>query len=222
MSKTISKHIGEGFGKGELYAALAYDATDQFGGMKIKSLMLNSTEKLFFRDSGLYLNSSADGTLDVVGDTILNLSAPTTNVDGATLFKVTPDTLVSGNLACSSRLFQKNTTTSNTSGATVTYTAAEIVGGYIIDAASEACAATTATGTELVAAVPNCVDGSSFLFILKNDAAGAYTITLGGGTDVTITGTATVAQNNTKVFLVVITSVSSHTATFYSIGTMVH
>jgi len=38
MSETISKHIGEGFGKGELYAALAYDSSDVFGGMQIKSI----------------------------------------------------------------------------------------------------------------------------------------------------------------------------------------
>jgi len=38
MSETISKHIGEGFGKGEIYAALAYDTSDAFGGMKIKGI----------------------------------------------------------------------------------------------------------------------------------------------------------------------------------------
>lgn len=38
--ETISKHIGEGFGKGELYAALAFDATDQFGGIRIKRINL--------------------------------------------------------------------------------------------------------------------------------------------------------------------------------------
>ena len=39
--ETISKHIGEGFGKGELYAALAYDSTDAFGGMAIKNVRFN-------------------------------------------------------------------------------------------------------------------------------------------------------------------------------------
>ena len=38
MAETISKHIGEGFGKGELYAALAYSSSDVFGGMQIKQL----------------------------------------------------------------------------------------------------------------------------------------------------------------------------------------
>ena len=39
--ETISKHIGEGFGRGELYAALAYDSSDAFGGMAIKQVRFN-------------------------------------------------------------------------------------------------------------------------------------------------------------------------------------
>jgi len=38
MAQTISKHIGEGFGKGELYAALAYNSSDVFGGVSIKGI----------------------------------------------------------------------------------------------------------------------------------------------------------------------------------------
>ena len=41
MTQTIRKSIGEGFAKGELYAALAYDTTDRFGGMKIKGISFN-------------------------------------------------------------------------------------------------------------------------------------------------------------------------------------
>lgn len=43
MSQTIKKSIGEGFGKGELYAALAYDSTDRFGGMRVKSMYFSKT-----------------------------------------------------------------------------------------------------------------------------------------------------------------------------------
>jgi len=43
MSETIKKHIGEGFGKGELYAALAYDSSDAFGGMRVKSMYFSKT-----------------------------------------------------------------------------------------------------------------------------------------------------------------------------------
>jgi len=70
MAETISKHIGEGFGKGELYAALAYDSGDVFGGMKIKSIMHNEDEKAYFRDANAYIYSSATGVLDIVATTV--------------------------------------------------------------------------------------------------------------------------------------------------------
>lgn len=38
-------------------------------------ITIPSTNKLFFRDSDLYLYSSSDGTLDVVGDTFVNVTA---------------------------------------------------------------------------------------------------------------------------------------------------
>ena len=98
MTQTIAKHIGEGFGKGELYAALAYDATDAFGGMKIKALMLNSTGRISFLDANAYIYSSATTVLDLVATTI--------NITGSTLTSftapisigstTTPQTLVAG------------------------------------------------------------------------------------------------------------------------------
>ena len=118
--------------------------------------------------------------------------------------------------------FPYTTLTTLTSGATVTYTAAQMLGGYISDTITAACAATTPTATALVAAIPNAVIGTSFLFILKNTAASAISITLTGVSDVTITGTATVAQANTKIWLGMVTAVSTPAVTFYSIGTMVH
>ena len=53
-------------------------------------VLLTTTEKLQFRDTGLYINSSVDGQLDIVADTELEITAPTidlnsqiTIVDGA-------------------------------------------------------------------------------------------------------------------------------------------
>lgn len=70
MSTTISKRIGEGVGRGELYAALAYDASDKFGGYQIKDVMTNSTYKHYFCDTATYIYSSASGTLNIVGTTV--------------------------------------------------------------------------------------------------------------------------------------------------------
>lgn len=70
MSQTITKSIGQGFAKNPIYAALAYDATDRFGGYQIKDVMHNTTYKVYFRNTTTYINSSADGTLALVGTTI--------------------------------------------------------------------------------------------------------------------------------------------------------
>jgi len=79
MSQTIKKSVGEGWGKGELYAALAYDATDRFGGMKIKALMLNSTGRISFLDANAYIYSSVTTQLDLVATTIAFSGAMTAN-----------------------------------------------------------------------------------------------------------------------------------------------
>jgi len=70
MSTTITKAIGEGFDKNAIYAALAYDEDDHFGGYQIKSVCLNSTYKLYFRDTSQYIYSSAASTLDIVAATV--------------------------------------------------------------------------------------------------------------------------------------------------------
>uniref|UniRef100_A0A6M3LCF6 Uncharacterized protein n=1 Tax=viral metagenome TaxID=1070528 RepID=A0A6M3LCF6_9ZZZZ len=82
MSQTIKKTIGQGWGKGDLYNALAYDATDKFGGLKIKALMLNSTGRISFLDANAYIYSSVTTQLDLVATTIA--LAGITTVTGAT------------------------------------------------------------------------------------------------------------------------------------------
>ena len=46
-------------------------------------LTLNSTNKLLFRDTGLYINSSTDGHLDLVADTEIQIAATTIDINGA-------------------------------------------------------------------------------------------------------------------------------------------
>jgi hypothetical protein len=45
-------------------------------------LTLNSTNKLLFRDTGLYINSSTDGQLDIVADTEVQIAATTIDING--------------------------------------------------------------------------------------------------------------------------------------------
>lgn len=75
MTQTISKAIGESLaGKGELYAALAYDTSDKFGGYQIKSICLNWASyedgdgRVCFYDEGMYIAPYTTDELDIVAD----------------------------------------------------------------------------------------------------------------------------------------------------------
>ncbi len=75
---------------------------------------------------------------------------------------------------------------------------------------------TTPTAAAIIANVPNAQVGDSWIFFLRNDSGSANTLTLGAGTNVTLTGTMTVAQNVTRMFVVTITSATA--VTFQSMG----
>lgn len=119
--------------------------------------------------------------------------------------------------------------TETTAGA-VTYTAAQVLGGLILrDPNGAARSDVTPTAALLNAAIAGAAVGASFEFTIRNTADAAETITVTAGTGVTLSGTMTIAQNNSKRFLAVITAVSSRgvvgssdTITIYSLGTVVH
>ena len=103
----------------------------------------------------------------------------------------------------------------------VTYTAAQLLGGLILrDPAGAGRADVTPTAALIIAAITQAGVGSSFEFTIRNTANDAETITVTAGTDVTLSGTMTIAQNNSKRFLCVVTSATE--VTIYSLGTVVH
>ena len=46
-------------------------------------ILIASTEKIQFRDTAIYINSSADGQLDLVADTEIQIAATTVDINGA-------------------------------------------------------------------------------------------------------------------------------------------
>lgn len=113
-----------------------------------------------------------------------------------------------------------NPVTKTTAGA-VTYTADELSRGLILrDPNGAGRSDVFPTATQLYNELGKPAVGSSFKFIIRNTADAAETITMTVGTGITISGTATIAQNNTKIFVAVFTSPSA--VTIYSIGTLVH
>jgi hypothetical protein len=66
---------------------------------------------------------------------------------------------------------------------------------------------TTRTAAQMFADIPGCYVGFSWMIFVKNTNAGTTTIV--GGTGVTITGTATVAQNTTRILQATFTGASA-------------
>lgn len=115
-------------------------------------------------------------------------------------------------------------TTDDTAGV-VTYTAAELIGGLILrDPNGGARSDVTPDADEIWNALKvmgqDLPAGISFEFTIKNTANGAETITVTAGSNVTLEGTMTIAQNNSKRFLVVCNARDD--VDIYSLGTVVH
>lgn len=114
-----------------------------------------------------------------------------------------------------------------TQATAVTLTAAQVLGGLILLDPDGGTTATMPTFTLLAAAIQGVAVGCSFEFTIRNTAGGAETITVAAGTGGTTSGTMTIAQSNSKRFLVVFTSSTGvlnggtpDGYTIYSLGTV--
>lgn len=79
--------------------------------------------------------------------------------------------------------------------------------------------ATTDTAANIIAAIPQAQRYVGFTYKLRviNESSGAFAWTVVGGTGVTVTGTATVAQNTWREFVVTIATAT--TVTLQNVGT---
>lgn len=95
---------------------------------------------------------------------------------------------------------------SSTAVGTVTLTIDQMF-GLLNGTPTGAATYTTPTATALCNAFPSVASGGGpatnfgLLFVVINTSGGANTITMAGGTGVTASGTLTIAQNNSRVFL---------------------
>ena len=105
--------------------------------------------------------------------------------------------------------------------ATATLTAAQSYNSIVRGVPTAAATYTTATAAAVVAAIGgDCAIGTSFRVVVINASAGANTITVAGGSGVTVTGVATVVQNASKEFIGYVAAVESgsEAITLYSLG----
>jgi hypothetical protein len=124
------------------------------------------------------------------------------------------------------KLMGRTTVTTLSTAGALTLTAAQVLGGLILrDPNGGARTDTLPTAALLLAAIQNegqFEAGTSFEFTIRNTADAAETITVAAGTGGTTSGTMTIAQNNSKRFVVVFTNTSTAAYTIYSLGTVVH
>ena len=120
ITKLLGNTLTFGAGTAGTDITITYDGETNDGVMKwmededyfefSDDILIASTEKLQFRDTAIYINSSADGQLDLVADTEIQIASPTIDMNGAVD--------ISGNLGVGGNLTVTGTTTFN--GGTLT------------------------------------------------------------------------------------------------------
>ena len=124
----------------------------------------------------------------------------------------------------STLVYDTTTPATETTAAAVTYTVTQVLGGLILrDPNGAARADLLPTAAAIVAAIEGVQLQTSFEFTIRNTADAAETITVTTNTGLTLSGTMTIAQNNSKRFKAVVTNITSGTeaVTVYSLGTVV-
>lgn len=84
-----------------------------------------------------------------------------------------------------------------------TYTGLAMVGGIIRRTSTGTTQDSSATATDIINAIPGAVVGQSFPCIIANMGSGTFT--LGGNTGITLTGTATIARFQSRLFIGTVT-----------------
>jgi hypothetical protein len=150
---------------------------------------------------------TAGAGMTLLGDTVIPplgsriLTAIRTSATAVTVLAANPLALPSqvGNVA-----------SANATNSDQTYTAAQVVGGYLVRTLGANRTDTLPLGSAITTALPSLGVGSTFDFVIKNASAGAFTITLAGASGTTLIGTITVAQNETAVLRFVKTAASAY------------
>ena len=149
--------------------------------------------------------------------TMSNTTTVTFPTTGTLATLLGTESLAAKTIVQASNDFPKTTVLAANTAGVMTFTAAQLIGGLIVRTAMGAARSdVTDSATNIVAAIPNYVVGTSFEFGILNQTA-TYTETLTAGSGVTITGTATTATLCYHRYLAVITSASA--VTIYSLGT---
>jgi cytoskeletal protein CcmA (bactofilin family) len=192
-------------------------------------ILIASTEKIQFRDTAIYINSSTDGQLDLVADTEIQIAATTVDINGAV--DVSGNLSVGGNLDVTGTIDFSDSNISNVGSLaldTITNDGTDITldssGDIILDAGGANITfkddgtsildiANNSSDVELTVSVADKnfaikgTDGASAITALDIDMALAGKATFNGdvvvGGDLTITGDDLVMGTNTSGHLLI-------------------
>ena len=179
-------------------------------------ILLSTTEKLQFRDTAIYINSSTDGQLDLVADTEIQIAATTIDINGAV--DVSGNLSVGGNLDVTGTLDLSDSNFTNVgsiqldsiAGDGDTDTSITFSGSDVITVAAGGSNQVTFTDGAIVPSTDNDIDlGTSsvefkdafFDGTVTTDALVADTADINGGTldGVTIGGSSAAAITGTTI-----------------------
>lgn len=107
----------------------------------------------------------------------------------------------------------------STGTTTTTFTAGQLTGAAVTvydSTATTPGSIATRTATEMFGDIPNAAVGATYILIVRNSSGSANTMTITAGTGVTLTGTMTIAQTVSRVFVVTLTSATA--ITIQSVG----
>jgi len=164
-------------------------------------ILIATTEKLQFRDTGLYINSSADGQLDIVADTEIQIAATTVDING--LVDISGNLSVGGNLDVTGTFDLSDANFTNAgdiqldsiSGDSDTNTSITFSGSDVITVATGGSTAFTVNASQLITAsagitstaAANTLGATSFNDAnITNVGSIALDTIINDGTDVTI------------------------------------
>jgi hypothetical protein len=107
-----------------------------------------------------------------------------------------------------------------TVGTAATVNAGDLEGAYFVNYENNAsnAAVTVRTAAQMVAAIPGCQIGFTYMLAIRNLNATGLTLTADGGATVTLSGTMTIAQNVTRLFMVTFPSLTTCTITSMGIS----
>ena len=75
---------------------LSVNGNFSFGDASADTFTMYTDSKFYLRDTGLYVYSSADGQLDLIGDTVIKLTAPTIELEGSSALTLDGDVTIDG------------------------------------------------------------------------------------------------------------------------------